>query len=98
MLKKEYLEDGSVCRVTFVLPSALVANTAHVVGDFNDWEEEATPMAQTDDGLWRITVSLKAGSEYQYRFLVNGEEWHNDWEADKYFPNPFGGENSVVVT
>ena len=30
--------------------------------------------------------------------LVNDHEWHNDWEADKYLPNTFGQDNSVVVT
>jgi hypothetical protein len=30
--------------------------------------------------------------------LVNGAEWHNDWQADKYVPNPFSGDNSVVIT
>ena len=36
------------------------------------------------------------GREYTYRYLVNGEEWHNDWAADRYVPNEFGTDNSVV--
>ena len=98
MLKKEVREDGSMCDVTFVLPSALVARSANVVGDFNEWNKESTPMTRAEDGAWRITLSLESGKEYEYRFLVNGVEWHNDWEADKYVPNPYGAENSVVVT
>ena len=38
--------------------------------------------------------------EFQYRFrlvLKDGiEVYDNDWDADYYAPNPFGGENSVV--
>ena len=98
MLKKEYRENGSVCDVTFVLPSVLVVRSANIVGDFNEWNEESMPLTRTDDGVWHITLSLEAGKEYEYRFLVNDVEWHNDWEADKYVPNPFGAENSVVVT
>jgi len=31
-----------------------------------------------------------------FRYLVDGERWENDWAADAYVPNPFGGEDSVV--
>jgi len=41
---------------------------------------------------------LSAGREYQFRYLVDGQDWYNDWQADKYVPNNFGGDNSVVVT
>lgn len=38
-LKKRYLEGKSVCKVTFILPKevANLVGTAHVAGDFNDW-------------------------------------------------------------
>ena len=41
---------------------------------------------------------LPKGNEYQFRYLVNGRDWHNDWHADKYVPNKYGSDNSVVVT
>ena len=44
------------------------------------------------------TLDLDAGREYQFRYLINGKDWHNDWEADKYVANPFSGDNSVVTT
>jgi 1,4-alpha-glucan branching enzyme len=97
-LKKKYVSDDKVCKVTFQLPGEIDAHTAFVVGDFNNWSKDATPMKQNKDGKWKVDVSLDAGREYQYRFLVNGTEWHNDWEADKYAAHPYGGENSVVVT
>jgi len=38
------------------------------------------------------------GREYAFRYRVDGERWENDPGADKYVPNPFGSDNSVVVT
>jgi 1,4-alpha-glucan branching enzyme len=98
MLKKKYVSDDKVCKVTFVLPTEIQAKSAHVVGDFNNWSKDATPMKQLKDGTWKVELSLDSGHEYQYRYLVNGTEWHNDWESDKYAAHPYGGENSVVVT
>lgn len=88
---------GGKVKVVFALPAALWADTIHVVGDFNDWDERATPLRQTESG-WLVTLELDAGKAYQYRYLFNGSEWHNDWQADAYEPNQFGGDNSVVIT
>jgi 1,4-alpha-glucan branching enzyme len=71
--------------------------TVYLVGDFNDWDEEATPMKRQKDGSFQIALELDKEREYQFRYLVNGSEWHNDWQADRYVPNPFSGDNSVVV-
>ncbi len=98
MLKKRYISNDEVCKVTFVLPPEIEAKTAAIVGDFNNWDKGATPMSQLKDGTWKVDVKLEAGKEYQYRYLVNGLEWHNDWNADKYVAHPYGGENSVVIT
>ena len=42
-------------------------------------------------------MRLEAGREYEFRYLVDGTVWHNDWYADKYVTNVFGSENSVIV-
>ena len=98
MLKKQYLKTKEVCKVTFYTPAAIEAETVYLVGDFNDWNEQDTPMEALKDGRFRVTLELEQGREYQFRYLVNGTEWHNDWEADKYVPNPYSGDNSVVTT
>lgn len=98
MLVKKYVKKKTVCKVTFYTPAAIEAETIHLVGDFNDWDEQATPMEALKDGRFKATLDLDAGREYQFRYLVNATEWHNDWEADKYVPNPFIGDNSVVMT
>lgn len=96
MLKKKYLKSKEVCKVTFYTPAELEAEDVKLVGDFNEWNESATPMEPLKDGRFKVTVDLPKDSQFQFRYLVNGSEWHNDWEADEYVPNPFSGDNSVV--
>lgn len=96
MIAKTRGRPGKV-RVTFSLPSAIWADMIFLVGDFNGWNEQATPLRQTEAG-WMVTLELDAGASFQYRYLHNGNEWHNDWNADGYAPNATGGDNSVVTT
>ena len=98
MLKKVYSKNKSVCKVTFYTPSEIKAELICLVGDFNNWDEHATPMEKLKDGRFKVVLDLEKGREYQFRYLVEGTEWHNDWEADKYVPNPFSNDNSVVIT
>lgn len=98
MVKKEYLKSRPACKVTFILPEVIKAETAHLVGDFNNWNESSIAMKRQKTGRFTVTLELEKGREYQFRYLVNGNEWHNDWHADKYVPNPFSGDNSVIVT
>ena len=74
------------------------AREVRLVGDFNGWSETATEMKKLKDGRFSVQLELEAGKDFQFRYLVNGKDWHNDWEADKYVPNPFSGDNSVVTT
>ena len=96
MLKKAVSKNGKKCRVTFELPAEVDAETAVLCGDFNDWDVEAQPMKQRKDGTFYTAVSLVTGQTYQFRYLLDGERWENDWEADGYVPNTHGTENSVL--
>ena len=54
-------------------------------------------MKKLKDGTFKTTIDLEAGKEYQFKYLIDGKVWENDWSADKYVPNEFTSENSVVV-
>ena len=55
-------------------------------------------MRRLRDGAFTVTLKLETGREYQFRYLISGTIWENDWEADKYAPTAHPGvENSVVV-
>lgn len=96
MISKQRLHSGNV-RVTFAMPVGTWADSIHLVGDFNDWNPLATPL-HLDEDSWSVTLDLEAGQTFEYRYLINGTEWCNDWRADYYVPNDLGGDNSVVVT
>ena len=96
MLKKSYSKTGGSCRVTFKLPAEVEAETAVLCGEFNEWSPEANPMKKLKDGSFSATVSLDAGRSYRFRYLLDGERWENDWEADAYVPNQHGADDSLV--
>ena len=97
MIHKKPLADGKVA-VTFEMPASIWADSIHVVGDFNEWSHTANPLKQRSDGVWQATILLEAGRDYQFRYLINGKDWQNDWQADRYTPNPYNADNSVVRT
>lgn len=104
MLKKQSVRSREVVKVTFTvpeeeLPENIGVETLNLVGEFNDWDETADPLTyRKRDKAYRITVELEPGREYQFRYLINGRHWCNDWEADRYTPNEFGADNCVIVT
>lgn len=98
-LKKEYAAASSACRITFRLPKDAVgkARRVTVVGDFNKWERDASPMKKLNNGDFETILELPAGKEYKFRYLIDGHRWENDWYADKYEQNPYGCDDSVVI-
>jgi 1,4-alpha-glucan branching enzyme len=97
MLKKNYTPTKKVCRVTFKYPNEEQHETAAVCGDFNKWSPTEHQMKRLKDGSFSLTVSLPASQAFAYRYVLDGNVWVNDPDADQYRPNEFGEENSVVV-
>jgi 1,4-alpha-glucan branching enzyme len=101
MLKKRFVKSRQVWKVTFELakhelPEGLEADSVHLVGDFNDWDTTGMSMKRGRGGAYRTIVEFEPGQEVQFRYLVNGEHWCNDWGADAYVPGGVGGDNCVV--
>ena len=97
MLKKSYSKTGQSCRVTFKLPAEAGAETAQLCGEFTDWQEKAKPMKLLKNGDFSLTLSLPASQSYRFRYLLDGERWENDWQADGYIANGYGSEDSLVI-
>lgn len=70
--------------------------SATLVGSFNDWDLERTPLTKDSNGSWKTTVWLAPG-RYEYRFVIDGAQWFSDPGAQESVPNGFGSTNSVVV-
>ena len=56
------------------------AKKVFVVGDFNDWKQNATPLVQEENGNWSVLVpNAKAGQQYKYCLKTPaGDFWRND--------------------
>jgi 1,4-alpha-glucan branching enzyme len=82
--------------VTFTVDPRADARTAAVCGEWNEWSADADVMHRDAEGGFSVTVDLDAGRAYRFRYLLDGQRWDNDWAADAYVRNDFGGDDSVV--
>lgn len=94
--KRKSSQPGFVC-VCFELPAYLWADRVYVVGDFNDWDRQRTPLHQARDGVWRVEIDLPCGQRFQFRYYVDNH-WLTDNHADGMTDNPYGTQNSIVET
>ena len=100
-LKKQFLKSKPICKVTFSLTSeeALGGDKVELLGDFNNWNnEEAIELKKFKNGTFKTTLNLPTESEYQFKYLIDGEKWENDWKADKYVNNGVSGEENSVIS
>ncbi len=99
-LKKQFLKSKPVCKVTFRLEAteAEGATKVQLLGDFNNWDESIEPMTALKSNDFTAILELETGKEYQFRYLIDGNAWKNEAQADGFVVNSFGVENSVVST
>jgi len=97
MIKKKYTKTADRCRVTFQYPNEENAATVALAGEFNDWNINASPMEKRKSGYFSTTIMLKAGHSYRFRYIVDGERWVNDCDADGYVYNCHGDQDCVVI-
>lgn len=98
-LKKSFSSDGKKCTVTFNVNVNAAANAekVYLVGEFNSWNESATPMKKGPDGSFSVRKQLQTNREYQFRYLLDGKIWINDWKADKYIRSELANDDNSVV-
>ena len=82
--------------MTFTLDPRVGARVAVVCGEWNGWVRDVHVMERDDRGGFSLTIALEPGRRYRFRYLLDGERWENDWEADAYEPNDFGEDDSIV--
>lgn len=99
MVKKTYVKSRKVWKVRFELPESewpvgVTMRSVHLAGDFNQWSKTKAEMTLRKK-IYGLTLELPPG-EYQYRYVVNGTDWYNEWHADGYAPNEAGSDNCVL--
>ncbi len=99
-IKKTKLKSGKF-KVSFKISDDAVKqfSTASLVGDFNNWDSSKDRMKKLKkDGSFSIQKTLESGKEYQFKYLLDGENWINDPETDKLISTQFeDSQNSVVI-
>ncbi len=87
--------SGDAVRFDLMLPNA--AQEVALVGDFNGWDEHATPMVRRrDDGAWSAKVPLSPG-RHVYAFVIDGRQWLVDPLAPQVPDGGYGPANAVIV-
>jgi hypothetical protein len=82
--------------VTFVF-RAPGATRVCLVGDFNGWDLDATPLRRAALGdVWTAQVPLPRGL-HAYAFVVDGSDWSVDPSAPLAPEATFGRRNSLLV-
>ena len=83
---------GSPTQFAFKAPTT---QQVSLVGNFNNWDTNASPMQKGNDGIWRLSLPLAPG-RYEYRFYADGV-WENDPSAQQRAANALGTENCVRI-
>ena len=86
-------------RATVVLEYKGDAREISAVGDFNAWNPDSHPFIESEDGLWRCSLSLPTGN-HTYLLAVETES-QRTWQLDVANPerttDGLGRELSLLV-
>jgi RNA polymerase sigma factor (sigma-70 family) len=87
--------SDTVVLARFVLAEP-TAHAVSVVGDFNRWDAESTPLSRVGEGAWAASLRLRPG-RYEYAFIVDGKHWATDRFA-RTLRDEFDTQSSVLAT
>ena len=71
------------------------ARVVFVVGGFNEWRADMTPMFRGADGCWRLRMRMPAGT-FRFRYCADGK-WFTDYAACGVDIGPYGLDSIVQV-
>lgn len=87
-------DSAHLVQFVFVAPTA---QSVSLVGDFNNWEMGATPLAAGPTrSVWTVRVRLPNG-RHRYAFVVDDSTWAADPSAPPAAGDDFGVPSSVVT-
>ena len=83
-------------KIRFTFPNK-GEKSVSLVGDFNGWSKDESPLARRSDGQWEIDLALSPGI-FQYKFVVNGGNYELDARNPAVVDNyNNSAKNSVFV-
>lgn len=99
-IKKQFLKSKDICKVTWTVDkkSANGASNISLSGSFNDWSLSANPFTKMKSGDFKLVLELPKNNEYEFRYLLDGDTWMNEEEADSYVDNQVSNEANCVIS
>jgi 1,4-alpha-glucan branching enzyme len=95
-IKKQLIKTKPVCKVTFSI-EAKEANTASVIGDFNNWNPAEGELSKLKNGTFKGVFDIPKDASYEFKYLIDGV-YVNDSESDSFIWNDFAGTENGVLT
>lgn len=98
MIKKSYVKSKKQYKVTFEVPVEQIGKSrdVRVLGTFNGWSWDNGLAMSNGKGSYKANIELAPG-EYQFRYLVDNQEWKNDWDAPGYTASGYASDNCVLT-
>jgi hypothetical protein len=94
MIKATSISNGKVY-VTFTFKPETDVEKIELAGSWNNWEKQK--LRKKRNGEFYITKLLPAATVYEFKYIIDDNEWLLDDEADTT-PNNYGTLNSVITT
>lgn len=95
-ISKQFLKSKPECKVTFTVP-ATEAKSVEVAGAFNDWTPTKFPLKKRKDGIFKGTINLPINNSFEFKYVVDGEKWVNDEQADQLVWNEYAGSENGLL-
>jgi len=74
---------------------AVDASNVAIAGTFNNWDPSHDKLFNLGNGKWGITLYLEPG-RYEYKFVIDGNDWVEDPNAIEFVDDGYGGKRSVI--
>lgn len=97
--KKYSKSQPAICKVAFKLDGeeAAKAKSVSLAGDFNNWSIDATPMKKNTNSF-ECSMDLATGHQYRFRYVIDGQIWCNDPQADCFEYSGIGDSTNSVIS
>src|SRR5690606_499269 len=75
MLKREAIKDSNQVKVIFVIPNDPDQPRIAVVGEFNDWNPNATVFVKRQNNTRSVSATVEGGQRYRFRYYTADGSW-----------------------
>lgn len=99
-IKKQFLKSKDLCKVTWQVDkkTANGADSISLSGSFNNWSLNENQLQKLKNGNFKLVLELPKNSDYQFRYVVDGQNWLNEITADGFVDNQVSNEQNCVIS